>query len=383
MSLNILKRRRWWVISGSALIAFLVIAIFAVSWYYAGEIYSGAFEIEREETDYPLIVTAVGNGEITLEADSGSEDLDLPGVMGLKSANGFGQVGPISNQTADSVTRPFEPLSGNLAAGDRVNYDRDAYKGDPQQALGLAFSEVTVPGPLGGLPAWEIPGEGDTWLVVVHGRTATRAEALRFVASTAGRKMPTLVISYRNDPDLAPDPSGEYAYGITEWADLDAAVKYATDAGAEQLVLVGLSMGGGVVAHYMDEAEDSGLVVGLVLDAPLINLSSALFLAGKQRGVPSPITFLAARLSTLRYGTDWRALDTRDVLSETDVPMLLFHGTGDATIPVSQSRDFARDAGSRVTYVETPDAVHVGSWNISADAYERAVEDWLAAVLGE
>ena len=383
MSLNTLKRRRTWLISATGFFALLVIVIFGASWYYAGEIYTGAFAVEREETEYPLVVAAVVNGEITLEAASGSEDLDLPGDMGLESEDGYARVGPIAGQTANSVTRSFEPISGRFAQGTLVRYDRDAFSGDPGQALGLPFSEVTIPGPKGGLPAWQITGEGDTWLVVVHGRTADRDEGLRFIAATTDLNMPTLVISYRNDPDLPRDPDGEYAYGVTEWADLDAAVKHATQAGANRLILVGLSMGGGIVAHYMKEADDTSHVAGLVLDAPLINLSSALFLAGKERGVPAPITFLAARLSSFRYGTDWKALDTRAVLGETTVPILIFHGTADPTIPVSQSRNFARDAGPRVTYVETPDAVHVGSWNVDAAAYERAVEDWMAAVLGE
>lgn len=383
MSLTTLKRRRTWLISAMGFIGLLVIVIFATSWYYAGEIYSGAFAVEREETEYPLVVTAVTDGEITLEAASGSEDLDLPGAMGLESEDGYARVGPVAGQTANSVTRSFEPVSGRFAHGTRVKYDRDAFSGDPGRALGLSFSDVTIPGPTGGLPAWQIAGEGDTWLVVVHGRTASRDEALRFVSSTSDLNLPTLVISYRNDPDLPEDRDGEYAYGITEWADLDAAAKHATQSGANRLVLVGLSMGAGIVAHYMEEADDTSHVAGLVLDAPLINLSSALFLAGKERGVPSPITFLAARLSTLRYGTDWKALDTRDVLAETTVPILIFHGTADPTIPVSQSRNFARDNGPRVTYVETQDAVHVGSWNVDAAAYKRAVEDWLGNVLGE
>jgi pimeloyl-ACP methyl ester carboxylesterase len=383
MSFAFLNRRRTWLVASAGLVAFLIIVLAAALWYYSGEIHRGAFVVDRDETEYPLVIAAVGDGNLTLEAASGSKDLDIPGVMGLESVNGYGQLGPILSETAGSVTRPFEPVSGQVTVGDRVRYDRDAFDGDPLEAHGLAFSEVTILGPLGALPAWQIPGDGDTWLVVVHGRTATRDEALRFLASTAGLNMPMLVISYRNDPDLAADPSGEYAYGITEWADLDAAVEHATQSGAERLVLVGLSMGGGIVAHYMDKAEDSGRVVGLVLDAPLINLSSALFLAGRQRGVPAPITFIAARLSTMRYGVDWRALDTRDVLSNTAVPMLIFHGTGDATIPVRQSRNFARDVGSRVTYVEVPEAVHVGSWNIDAAGYERALEDWLTVVVGE
>ena len=88
-------------------------------------------------------------------------------------------------------------------------------------------------------------------------------------------------------------------------------------------------------------------------------------------------------MSSVRFGTDWAALDTRHELLQTDVPILLFHGTEDETIPVSQSADFAADAGERVTYIEVTGAEHVGSWNVDPDRYEMELSGWLAAVLGE
>lgn len=383
MSFGILRRRRVWLAAIAVAATAFVTVLVGASWYYAGEVQSGAFELDRGETEYPLVVAAIADGNVTLEAASDPDELDQPGLLGLESNDGYGRVGPILSQTRNSVTRAYEPISEELAVGDRVRYDRSAFPVDPEQGLGLVYSEVQIAGPLGDMPAWHIPGDGDTWLIAVHGRTATRSESLRFIAATRDWRLPTLAISYRNDLEAPDDPSGEYKFGITEWADLDAAVKYATQAGATRLILVGLSMGGGIVAHYMDKAEDTDMVVGLVLDAPMTNLTSALNLAAKQRGVPQPIPFFAAWVSALRFGVDWGELDTRDILIDTSVPVLLFHGTGDATIPVGQSRDFAREAGARVTYVEVPDAAHVGSWNVDPAAYEAALDGWLPLVLPE
>lgn len=75
-----------------------------------------------------------------------------------------------------------------------------------------------------------MPGDDDTWAILVHGRGAARDEALRSLAVVADLGLPALVISYRNDGIGPATDDGVGHFGAEEWHDLDAATTYALDA---------------------------------------------------------------------------------------------------------------------------------------------------------
>ena len=64
------------------------------------------------------------------------------------------------------------------------------------------------------------------------------------------------------------------------------------------------------------------------------------------------------------------------------MPILLFHGTDDRTVPISSSDAFARALPDLVTYYRARGAGHVESWNVDPDRYERRVGAFLARVPG-
>jgi uncharacterized protein len=64
------------------------------------------------------------------------------------------------------------------------------------------------------------------------------------------------------------------------------------------------------------------------------------------------------------------------------MPILLFHGTDDHTVPISSSAAFARALPELVTYHRVAGAGHVESWNVGPARYERRVRTFLARVLG-
>jgi len=70
------------------------------------------------------------------------------------------------------------------------------------------------------------------------------------------------MISYRNDAGAPQDPSGMLRYGLTEWQDLAATVRYAIGHGARQLLLVGYSMGGAIVASFLERSPLGARVAG-------------------------------------------------------------------------------------------------------------------------
>ncbi len=80
--------------------------------------------------------------------------------------------------------------------------------------------------------------------------------------------MDSLLISYRNDGLAPAAPDGRYGLGSTEWRDVEAAIGYALDQGAQEIVLFGWSMGGAISLQTADLSKHRHLIRALVLDAP-------------------------------------------------------------------------------------------------------------------
>jgi alpha-beta hydrolase superfamily lysophospholipase len=376
--------RSAWLKRGLIVVGALVLlgggAFVGVAWYYADQIESGAFRVDNSPPDLDLKVERIENREVTLRRVTGDARLDEPGVLGLESARGYAQIGDVREFDGDLVVRRFEPIDGAIATGDEVRFDRSAFPGDPRRAHGLEYQEIRIPAKIGDLPAWYVEGRGDVWAILVHGRTARRTEALRALKTVSDAGMPALVVSYRNDGEVPTDPSGRYQFGLTEWQDLEAAVKYALGKGAGSVVLIGYSMGGAIIANFMYESKVSDEVAGLVLDSPMLDLGQTVDLAARERNLPQVLASAAKRIATWRYGVDWTALNYLARVDELEAPVLLFHGDRDRTVPISISDHFARERRDIVTYVRVPGADHVASWNVDPVRYEKALLEFFKKV---
>ena len=131
--------------------------------------------------------------------------------------------------------------------------------------------------------------------------------------ATIAAGLPSLTIGYRNDRDAPRDPGGRYAYGATEWRDLAAAVGYAEAHGGEDVVLVGASMGGAIIASYLEHTPDAP-VGRLVLDSPMLDLGATVTYGAKTPlpvvgHLPDALTWSAKQIAGLRYDVDWEAVD--------------------------------------------------------------------------
>lgn len=248
---------RRWKIPLTIALGLMLLALLLVSGaglYYSESFKSGALEVKHEPDKLDLEIVAVGEDRVTLRATSDAADGGdwiTDGLFGLQSASSYSQVGAIVAHNGREVTRELFPMSGTLQVGDRARLDSFAFPGDPLQALNIPFEERTVTGPLGELPAWLIRGSDDTWALFVHGKGASRREALRMLPAVHEVGLTAFVISYRNDEDAPQSGEGFYRYGQTEWEDLQAAARYALDSGARRLVLVGYSMGGAIAVSFL------------------------------------------------------------------------------------------------------------------------------------
>ena len=299
-----------------------------------------------------------------------------PGPWALEWPGGFGEIGNILSADSARVVRRFR-LAKGFAPPASARLAGFAFDADPSSWLGVPYRNVAVPALIGELPSWLVPGADSTWAIFVHGRAATRAEVLRMLPAYQALGLPCLVISYRNDLGAPVIDDGRYRLGSTEWRDLEDAVRYALDQGARDVVLVGCSMGGGIVAEFLRRSAFRSNVRAAVLDAPALDWDAVLALAAKKRHLPAALTSLGKFFATQRSGIRWDDLVQVRHASEFATPMLILHGEADDVVPVEVSRRFAAARPDLVMLVTFAGAGHVESSNYDGARYARAIEDWL------
>lgn len=398
------RRRRVATIAGGGTAAALLAAAGGATWYYAERITEppGRRPVPPLPAD-GVQVRAVGAGEVVLAGPAA----DRPGWWGVTTEHGWLRVGPPlgevpledgGGELADvsvGERRPVEHHLGAVRPGDTGQLEAEAIPpllGD----LHPEAEEVAVAGPLGDLPAWwfpaaqpaggapgpraEAPG---TAAVLVHGRSGSRREVARWAPTFAACGLPCLVVSYRNAPGAPPSPDGRSHLGATEWEDVEAAIRHATDErGAREVVLFGASMGGACIAELLARSPLAERVRAVVLDAPVRHWGPVLRAAARQRGLPPAVLPLllppTMALAGARGRIDWQGLDHLDDPDRFALPTLLFHGERDEVVPVGLSETFASSRPDVVTYHRVPDATHVTTWNHDRAGCEAALRTFLA-----
>lgn len=257
------------------------------------------------------------------------------------------------------------------------------YAGDPGAAYGYAFTDVNLEGALGDLPAWLIPpsetAQAGRWAIFVHGIGGRRENGYRMLPVLREAGLSTLMMSYRNDEGAPADPSGSYAFGLTEWQDLDSAVQYALANGAEDLVLVAESMGGGIVGQFLRHSDNAGAVAAIVLDAPALDFRGIVAANVGHMGLPLSPVLTDAGLLLSSFSMPFRLVDA-DVRPELEAfagPLFLSHGAADSIVPVAGSDGLLSGRAAVTDYLRTR-ADHIRSWDENPARYDAA----LAAFLG-
>lgn len=394
------RARRWAVLI--AVLAVIVLAFYAGGgWYFSGQIQDDLLDASDRGITYELTATEQGNGAVRVVAAPGDdlpEVLRTDAVYAIRSTEGpvVLTAAPVSGDSR-SVVRRIAPGLGasyggnpgatpqpSLAPGTPVDLYREIW--ETPDDIGRPYREVVVEGPLGAMPAWFVPGRGapsSTWAVMVHGKGGTRAEPLRALTTASDIGLDALVITYRNDTDAPTATPEQYAYGATEWRDLESAVRYALEQGADDVVLFGFSLGGSIVAAFLDNSPLAEDVAAVVLDSPMLDVKQTVYHGAAQRdlpvvGLPVPrsLAWSAMQISRLRYGSDWYEADYLDDVSWVDAPTLVFQGLADETVPAATSRELAAQS-PLVTLVEVEGAGHVESWNVDPDAYDSRLRDFL------
>jgi uncharacterized protein len=315
-------------------------------------------------------------------------DTELPGRYGLftSGTESYVKLGSVLAEDATSVKRK---LLTQISTQTRISADA-AFSGwyyDRPQELHLPFTSELIGSGVGPCPAWLFPaGDGDVWVIQVHGRGTTRAECLRAVPVFHSLGITTLVVSYRNDGEAPRSRTGTYALGATEWRDVDAAVGFARRRGARRIVLMGWSMGGAIALQLELNSAHRDVIAGLILESPVVDWRVVLGYQAKLMRLPAAVTGLAIGALQTEWATPMTGagaaipFDRLDAVSragELRHPILILHSDDDGFAPSDASHDLVVARPDLVELQVFEVARHTKLWNYDQDRWSESIGRWL------
>ncbi|MET4780156.1 alpha/beta fold hydrolase [Glaciihabitans sp. UYNi722] len=377
---------RWWAVAlvvTGVLVALATLAVASLTLFVARTV---VIPPKRRADDTRVISFDPDAATVTL---SRSLDALLPGEYSLWFTGGAGhaRVGDIVGETGVSVTRTVITVDfGDLTTARRGRLSGWFYL-EPGE-FGHPFTDVEIETELGPAPAWLVPAAQPSgrWVIQVHGRAVSREETLRAIPVFRDAGYSSLLISYRNDQNAPASPDGRYGLGDTEWHDVDAALQYAVDHGATDVVLMGWSMGGATVLQAATRSDLAGVVRGIALDSPVVDWITALRYQGELRNLPNPIRSAvlvligqgwARRLTGQLSPIDLPRLNFVRRAGELQLPILLMHSDDDGFVPSTASHALAEVRPDIVTYEAFTVAAHTKLWNYDRRRWNTAIARWL------
>lgn len=370
--------------SAVGLVALTIGATGAVAVYFARKVVTPP---DKRLEDVRIVSVDLPAGEITLLA---SDETRMRGRYGLwfDRDAGHARLGDVIEDGERHVRRSIDSVDfGRLDRATRGRMDGYYHLGPWE--LDAPYENVVVETELGAAPAWLIRAADASarWVIQVHGRGAKRPETLRAVAPARDAGWNSLLMTYRNDGDAPESEDRRYGLGGTEWADVVAATRFAVNHGAEQIVLMGWSMGGAIALQaVLRSAEVRERLVGVVLDSPAIDWADILRFQGTLNRMPPELGDLVvqvlggplgAGLTGIAAPIDVAELDPVARAEEFEVPMLLMHSVDDGFVPIDGSRRFAAARPDLIQFEEFEGARHTKLWNHDPERWTALVHGWL------
>ncbi|HZU92307.1 MAG TPA: alpha/beta fold hydrolase, partial [Microbacterium sp.] len=178
-----------------------------------------------------------------------------------------------------------------------------------------------------------------------------------------------------------------YALGAAEWRDIDAAISYALRHGADDVILMGWSMGGAISLQTAVNSANRDRIVGLILESPVVDWRTVLRFQARESGLRAPLPALAmgalevplmARLSGADDAISFDRLDMVARAEELSAPILILHSDDDGFVPSDASHALQRARPDLVTMPHFSVARHTKIWNYDQNGWTAAIDGWLA-----
>ena len=369
------------------MIAIIFLSVFAgiigtfvfVVVYYAIETRRQGFKIFWHNIEYFSSVISIDENSISFRP-RGRDIIDglLPNI-GFTSRDASLVLGGSPSTKDGVITRQIISINGYLEKGSRIRSSLFVYENNPKADLGLEYTDVSFESELGTLTGWHIPENSENWVIGVHGHRSYRTESMRFVPTFRKFGLNVLLSDYRNDQNAPTDKGGYHMFGLTEWRDLESAVKFCQNNGAQKIFLIGHSMGGAIVIKYLLESSTKSVITGVILESPALDLNKIIEMKASgipllPRGVEYPIKKLVSRMVNF----NWKDLNYLVRSDELTTPILLIHSESDQTVPVFISDQLARSRPDIVTYLRLRGAQHAAAWNTDREIVESHMETFLS-----
>ena len=391
-----------------------MIALLGVGWYFSGLIYESGLNPEFTETESVgtaedrVVVESITSKSIKLNVEEEQWGVMLEnGIYGIIGQNGDAVIGKILNTNGNIIERELLQINGSLVTGDRIagsagllldektgiykilgtsGWSGQATQGiyTPKSVVDIEYEDIFYQSDIGQFPAYLTSSGDDGVVIFVHG---FRGDYSREVFAQLRAKdlmdmgFRSMIISYRNDRGLPKDPSGIFQYGVSEWKDIDAAIDEARKIN-ENVVLWGISGGGGPVSSWIQNTDDLSKVSGIIYEAPVISFWESVEVNGAARfpWLPQGLFSYFKIVTELRYGVDFDSMDFRDAVINSDIPVLLFHGDDDEWVPVEMSDLIAESRNKNFTYIRSENVGHVTSWNADPENYVLQMSVFLSSL---
>ena len=370
-----MRRKRRLRTAAWALVAAVLVSasgLLAIGWYFTDQLLTP----NHAAPTYKLLVHNVTPASIELDRTS---DTIRRGIWGLEWAGGHAIVGEVTATSETTVTRVLRRTTAPMRPGLRVVVSSQVYWSDPEQSFGIMSRAIKIPSDTGLLPAWYVPGPSRAFAIVVHGYNASMTDGERLVPALAGLGLPVVLIDYRNDGDAPASADRLWHLGDTEWRDLESATRWVLSQGAEQIVLVGISMGGALVEMFIQRSSLAKRVVAVVLDSPVLDWDAVLRFQAARRHLPGIVVASTETVIRLRIGFDVSTYNLVRDAAAMDLPTLLYQDGQDALVPPGVAAELATARPDLVEYHFFSDAGHAEEWNVDPSLYDETLHSFLVA----
>jgi acetyl esterase/lipase len=209
---------------------------------------------------------------------------------------------------------------------------------------------------------------------------------MEFCRAAKERSVLSIVPSIRGDGEGPDSPGRVFTLGQSEWLDVEAAVKFAINQGAQNILLIGWSSGASMALRLAVSSKYKKVISGLVLISPVLNWRNSILHSASNAGVARGAAQIAvtalsspliSRILGVREPLRFEEINWTERPLERRLPTFVIHSKGDRTAPFGDSDQFANLNADCVTLVAVEPSEHALEWNADPERFDAHLQRWL------
>jgi len=241
----------------------------------------------------------------------------------------------------------------------------------------LAFDFLEVRSKNRELHGWKITANNPDAprLLLVHGWGSSSIGALKRIPHLLNHTSEIITIDLPGHGES----TGTSQMGATEHTDLDAILSSLDDSGPT--IVYGWSMGAGIALRFAHDYKDQHNIQAVIAESPYIHAHTPARNVIKLRGLPTKLNLKPAitLMGILKgVGPRWDGFARDQIARDTQVPILLIHGTDDPVCPLSDAKQIQAQSPS-ASLIEIQNAGHNNIWTVPdfAEQASTAIQEFI------